>query len=415
MKDMNELITIIGTGYIGLPTAMVIADNGYQVCGYDNNTKLIKKLKSHEIHISEDGLENLFLKVTKNGNLSFSNKILQSDVFVITVPTPIKEDGYEPELSYVFEAVKNICTVLKNGDLIILESTSPVGTTKNIYDLIHQSRPDIELPSESNENNSISIAYCPERILPGNTLSELVSNDRIVGGISKTCSKRASEFYRIFCKGNIMETNSQTAEMAKLTENSYRDVNIAFANELSIICNNLDINPYELISLANLHPRVNILDPGVGVGGHCISVDPWFIVHADKTNANLIKKAREINDSKPKWVISKIKEIIDEHKCNNPSIGFLGLSFKPNIDDFRNSPALEVFKYFEKHYKGKIFLHDHYIKEGSSLLTKSSNYKDVEDLKKESDIVFLLVPHNEYMSIQQDLKSLNWFYSFVNF
>lgn len=342
-------VNMIGLGYIGLPTAAVMASKGIIVRGVDVNSSVCDIINAGNIHIVEPGLKELVSSVIKEGRLCASTKPSASDAFIIAVPTPFK-GNLEPDLSYIKSAINDIATVVKKGDLIILESTSPVGTTEQLAGWLKEARPDLTSVLDS-DNPDVSIAYCPERVLPGKVLEELISNDRIIGGLTPECSKRALALYSIFVKGTCHLTNANTAEMAKLTENSFRDVNIAFANELSMICDDLKIDPWELIELSNKHPRVNILQPGCGVGGHCIAVDPWFIVDSAPTKALLIRQAREVNDCKPDWVVEKVKESMLNILSEDPSmplgemsIAFYGLSFKPNIDDVRESPAIGIVK-----------------------------------------------------------------------
>ncbi len=334
-------ICVVGLGYIGLPTAIILADHNKNVIGFDVNPEVVKCVNEGKLHIAEPELDTKLQEVVKQGKLIASTEVQKADVYVIAVPTPFKEDN-EPDISYVEQAIISIAPHLEEDNLIILESTSPVGTTEKMSQLLSYINHDF---------SKVDIAYCPERVLPGNIVHELIHNDRIVGGIRESATKRAKEFYQIFVKGNIAETDSKTAELAKLTENSFRDVNIAFANELSIICDKLDINVLKLIELSNMHPRVNILKPGCGVGGHCIAVDPWFIVDSAKEEAKLIKMARDVNDSKPDWVVNKISEKANNILAIHPSksnkdikIACLGISYKPDSDDMRNSPALEIVK-----------------------------------------------------------------------
>jgi len=343
------LVNMIGLGYIGLPTAAVMASKGLFVHGVDINRDVCNVINAGGIHIVEPGLKELVYSVTQSGHLKADTKPEICSTFVIAVPTPFK-GNLEPDLTYVKSAVYEISSILKKGDLIILESTSPVGTTAKLANWLKELRPDLSSPLDD-EDPDVSIAYCPERVLPGKVLEELISNDRIIGGLTNKCSLKARDLYSTFVKGTCYLTNANTAEMAKLTENSFRDVNIAFANELSIICDELKIDPWELIELSNKHPRVNILQPGCGVGGHCIAVDPWFIVDSAPSKALLIRQAREVNDHKPDWVVEKVKEAMLNLLSTTPnlsldkmSIAFYGLSFKPNIDDVRESPAIDIVK-----------------------------------------------------------------------
>jgi len=328
MSRLSQKIVVMGLGYIGLPTASMLATKGHQVLGVDVNAKAVDTINSGRIHIIEPDLDILVRSAVNSGNLKASLMPEEGDTFILAVPTPFMEvDGNPkaPDLSYVESATRAIVPFLRPGNLIILESTSPVGTTERIYQIMVEMRPELD--------GQIQVAHCPERVLPGHILRELVDNDRIIGGLTKAANEQAKDLYKSFCNGDILLTDSKTAELSKLVENSFRDVNIAFANELSVICDHLGINVWETIALANRHPRVNILQPGPGVGGHCIAVDPWFIVSSAPKQARLIKMAREVNDAKPHWVIDKVKAKAERFK--NPVIGCLGLTFKANIDDMR--------------------------------------------------------------------------------
>lgn len=334
----NLTISIIGLGYIGLPTAALLAINGYSVVGMDVSEHVVNTINQGKIHIVEPELDAFVRSAVAAGRLKAFTETQTSDIYIICVPTPFYEgEGIpQPNIDYVLTATKSIGALAKPGDLIILESTSPVGTTEQIQNVLQNTGVDVD---------KVHIAYCPERVLPGKIMTELVENDRIVGGITPMATKAIADFYRTFVRGSVLETNAKTAEMCKLIENSYRDVNIAFANELSLICDKEGINVWDLIQLANRHPRVNILQPGAGVGGHCIAVDPWFLVALNEEDSRLIKTAREINDYKTDWVINKIKlrtlDVINQ-KGIKPKIACLGLTFKPDIDDLRESPALEI-------------------------------------------------------------------------
>ncbi|KND22685.1 UDP-N-acetyl-D-mannosaminuronic acid dehydrogenase [Enhydrobacter aerosaccus] len=343
-------ICVLGLGYIGLPTAATFAANSIKVTGVDINQRAIDLINQGKVHIVEPALDEIVKQTVLNNTLTAQLIPCQADAYIIAVPTPFKED-HLPDLSYIEAAAKAIAPHLQKGNLVILESTSPVGATEQMADWLSQARPDLTFPQQAGEEADILIAHCPERVLPGKVLQELITNDRIIGGMSQRSSEFATALYKTFVKGECIITNARTAEMCKLTENAFRDVNIAFANELSIICDKLDINVWELISLANRHPRVNILQPGPGVGGHCIAVDPWFIVAKTPDEARLIRTAREVNDSKPKWVIDKVKIKVAEFLQANPdktfkdvTIACYGLAFKPDIDDLRESPALEITK-----------------------------------------------------------------------
>ena len=347
-----DTISVIGLGYIGLPTAVMFASRKKFVIGLDINKNTVDTINRGDIHIVEPKLDILVHKAVTEGHLRATTLAEPAEAFLIAVPTPFKKDFNtipQPDLSHIEAAATAIAPVLKKGDLVILESTSPIGATEKMAAWLSEVRTDLTFPQTHGDEADINVAHCPERVLPGNVVSELVENDRVIGGMSRTCSERAVELYKCFVKGNCVITNARTAEMVKLTENACRDVQIAFANELSIICDKLDIDVWELIALANHHPRINILQPGPGVGGHCIAVDPWFIVNRVPEQANLIRVAREINDGKPDWVIEKVKAEISHYlltRASQPAkeikIACLGLAFKPNIDDVRGSPALEI-------------------------------------------------------------------------
>lgn len=349
MQQFNH-ICVIGLGYIGLPTAATFAAHGVKVTGVDVNPRAVDLINQGRVHIVEPDLDALVRDVVAQQKLSAQLQPCEADAYIVAVPTPFK-DNYEPDLKYIEAAAKALAPFLKTGNLVILESTSPVGATEQMAAWLSEARSDLTFPQTHGEQADILIAHCPERVLPGKVLQELISNDRIVGGMTPRCSQAAIDLYKVFVKGDCIETNARTAEMCKLTENSFRDVNIAFANELSIICDKLDINVWELIQLANRHPRVNILQPGPGVGGHCIAVDPWFIVSKTPEQARLIRTAREVNDRKPEWVIDQVKIKIAEFLQANPeknikdvTVACYGLAFKPDIDDLRESPALEITK-----------------------------------------------------------------------
>ena len=402
------IVSVIGLGYIGLPTAALIASHGIKVNGIDVNPKIVNTINRGQIHIVEPDLDKLVQSSVQNGNLSASIHAEKADIFIIAVPTPFK-DNHKPDLSYIESAAKSIAPFLENGNLVILESTSPVGATEKIREWIREVRPNLLFPEgDNNILSDVSIAYCPERVLPGNILHELVQNDRIIGGLSKACAKKALEFYKIFVKANCLVTDSRTAELSKLVENSSRDVNIAFANELSLICDKLEINVWELINLANHHPRVNILQPGPGVGGHCIAVDPWFIVDSAPNEAKIIKLARLVNDQKPNFVLQKVQQAVlnTSKDISKISIACLGLSFKPDIDDLRESPALEITKKivnmgFEKQYIVEPNI------EGlpAELKTKSSELVELQKAIVLSDILLLLVDHTSFKKMNLGLLS----------
>lgn len=339
ISSSRNPISVIGLGYIGLPTAAVFANRGVSVIGVDLDQKVVARINSGKSHILEPDLDILVRAAVGSGNLRAVSAPESAEAFLLAVPTPLRE-GNRPDISMVEAATRSIAPVLAKGNLVILESTSPVGTTDKVCRWLAEERPDLTFPLDAGEEADILVAYCPERVLPGRILRELVENDRIVGGLSKRSAEASIELYRTIVQGQCIATDARTAEMAKLTENSFRDTNIAFANELSMICADLDINVWELISLANRHPRVNILWPGPGVGGHCIAVDPWFIVDSAPERARLIRTAREVNLSKTRFVVDRVLGLAE--KFRNPRIACLGLAFKPDIDDLRESPSVGI-------------------------------------------------------------------------
>ncbi len=335
-----EKICVVGLGYIGLPTAAVIASRQRQVVGLDVNAAVVESINRGETHIVEPDLDELVQTSVRGGYLRATTVAEPADAFVVAVPTPFRE-GHVPDLSYIEATSHAIAPMLRPGNLVILESTLPVGATEAMADWLAAARPDLTFPTTQGVDSDVRVAHCPERVLPGNVIRELVENDRVIGGLTPRCSEAAVALYSIFVEGKCIVTDARTAEMCKLTENSFRDVNIAFANELSLICDEIDVDVWELISLANRHPRVNILKPGPGVGGHCIAVDPWFIVHGSPEKARIIRTAREVNDSKPHWVVDKVRALLAE-KDGSAKVACMGLAFKPDIDDLRESPALDI-------------------------------------------------------------------------
>lgn len=401
-----ERVSILGLGYIGLPTALVIASRGIKVVGVDINEEVISSLKTGKVHFREEGLQPLLNKLVENENLIFSKTPIVSDVFVICVPTPIQQESNSPDLSYVKSAVESLSSVLKKGDLVILESTSPVGTTDEMVGLLTKLRPDLKFPTELNVKPDVFVSYCPERILPGQALKELRSNSRVIGGKSKFCREKSLSFYESFVDGSCVTTNLKTAEMVKLAENSYRDVNIAFANEISMICDKSQIDVWELIELANQHPRVNILSPGAGVGGHCIAVDPWFIISSDPENAKIIKMGREVNQNKENWVKHKIQEKVkkyQEQRISNTiediKIAFYGIAFKPDVDDLRGSPALNIVRDLVENFSGDFYIVEPNIDDISNLSLKSAHLTSLDTALSTADIHVLLVNHSEFRKL----------------
>lgn len=404
MTQKNNEICMVGLGYIGLPTATVFALRSIQVLGLDVNAHAVEAVNRGETHIVEPGLGDAVRRTVAAGYLRASLVAEAADTFIIAVPTPFKEGaaGMEPDLSYIRSAAESIASVLKSGDLVILESTSPVGATEQMSQWLADARPDLTFPQTHGEASDIRIAHCPERILPGRALEELITNDRVIGGMTPECASRARKVYKRVVEGDCIETDCRTAEMAKLTENSFRDVNIAFANELSVICDKLKINVWELIRLANRHPRVNILQPGPGVGGHCIAVDPWFIVASAPQEARIIRAAREINDAKPEWVLAKVHQAVAEHaaRSDRPAqIACLGLAFKPNIDDLRESPALSITQRLCDFYPGQIRVVEPFVNALPAAMADKANLARAQDALANSDIVVLLVDHDTFKTI----------------
>ena len=394
-------VCVIGLGYIGLPTAALLANRNYKVNGVDVVKSTIDTINQGNIHIVEPDLDTFVRTAVNSGNLIADLKPKKSDVFIIAVPTPFHE-GYIPNIDYVLSATESIAPYLEEGNIVILESTSPVGTTDKIAEVLLSKGIDI---------NKIHIAHCPERVLPGQIMRELVENDRIVGGITKEATEATADFYKTFVSGEVLQTDAKTAEMAKLTENSYRDLNIAFANELSILSDKFNIDVWELIQLANRHPRVNILQPGVGVGGHCIAVDPWFIVHAGGEDAKLIRTAREVNNYKTEWAIEKIKNAalqFEKKHGKEAKIACMGLAFKPNIDDLRESPSVYVTRAL--------------INSGLNVLPVEPNLKasneftlvNIEEALREADIIIFLVAHDEFKDISIEDKEVYDFCGITN-
>ena len=386
----NELITVVGLGYIGLPTAALLAEAGYQVIGFDIDREKINRLASGAVSHKEKDVDDLVSKVVKSKNLRLTDQLMESDVFIICVPTPISEntDIPAPDLSYFDSAVSSIARLSKPGNLIIIESTCPIGTTDAVCETLANAHPNGSL---------IDVVYCPERVLPGNTVSELKNNQRLIGSIKKEAGVRAASIYESFCKARIHQTSPKVAEMTKLVENSFRDVNVAFANEVSMLASEYDVDYTDVIGFANMHPRVNVLSPGVGVGGHCIPVDPWFLIHENWKSTPLIQAARAVNDKKLNWVCHQIEKklAVMDFVDGVGVITFLGAAFKPNIDDLRNSPAIEIIKYFNNKYE--------------NILVVEPNIKELPELKlveldeglKSADLVVKLVRHDIFEGVDK--------------
>jgi len=388
-------VSVVGLGYIGLPTAAVLASSGISVIGVDVNETTVDIINRGDIHIVEPDLDRVVHDVVHSGLLRATTVAEAADAFMVAVPTPFTDDR-QADLSYIEAAARSIAPVLQSGNLVVLESTSPVGATEKLAAWLAEQRPDLTFPQTAGEAAEILVAHCPERVLPGHVLRELVENDRVIGGMSEASSKAATELYRFFVKGNCLITNARTAEMAKLTENSFRDVNIAFSNELSIICDELDINVWELIQLANRHPRVNILNPGPGVGGHCIAVDPWFIVSSAPESARLIRTAREVNDYKPAYVVKQTCNAALEFR--KPVVACLGLSYKADIDDLRESPAVDVVTELAERNMGELLVVEPHI---SALPTAMNDCEQVslvslEEALDRANILLILVDHQDF-------------------
>lgn len=398
--DSELSVTVMGLGYIGLPTAAVIARTGAMVTGVDVTPSVVETINSGRVHIEEVDLDGLVSGVVARGNLKASLTVAPADVFVIAVPTPFTE-ARQPDITYVLDAARAVAPVLKTGDTLILESTSPVGTTEQVRDLIADARPDLKMPglARAGEQADIAIAYCPERVLPGRILVELIDNDRVIGGITPRCARKALTFYRRFVRGACVTTTARAAEMTKLTENAFRDVNIAFANELSLVADTLGVDVWEVIRLANRHPRVNILSPGPGVGGHCIAVDPWFLVAADPANTPLIRTAREVNDGKTDHVIARAATMIEAQPDGRP-VACLGLAFKANIDDFRESPALKVATALARRFGERVRIVEPY----ATALPRAfdgtgATLIDIDTALETCEAMIVLVDHDLFRSI----------------
>jgi UDP-N-acetyl-D-mannosaminuronic acid dehydrogenase len=397
-------ISVIGLGYIGLPTAAVFAATGIDVIGVDVNRYVVDTINQGRPHFGEPNLDALVRRVVEGGKLRATMELEPAEAFIIAVPTPLNGHGEQasPDISYVEAAARALAPVLVENNLVILESTSPVGTTERISKIMADLRPDLTFPHQKGELADIQVAHCPERVLPGKILEEVVNNPRIIGGMTRRCAQRALSLYKIIVHGECRVTNARTSELAKLTENAYRDVNIAFANELSFICDQLKINAWDLIELANLHPRVNILSPGPGVGGHCIAVDPWFIVATSPNEARLIRMARMINDSKPEYVCAKVRERAAALK--RPVIACLGLSYKKNVDDLRESPAVEIVRRLAQDGVGELLVVEPHIASlPEELSTLGLELYDFDRALERANLVLLLVDHMGFLQVDRDL------------
>lgn len=398
-------ISVIGLGYIGLPTAAVFASRKVKVIGVDVNSRAVETINKGEIHIVEPDLDIVVRATVTEGYLRATTIPEPAQAFLIAVPTPFT-NNHQPDLSYIHAAAETIAPVIAKGNLIILESTSPVGTTEKLAEWLAEFRPDLTFPQQTGENSDIRVAHCPERVLPGRVMHELISNDRVIGGLTAKCSQAAAQLYRTFVRGECIITNARTAEMCKLTENASRDVSIAFANELSMICEELNINVWELISLANRHPRVNILQPGPGVGGHCIAVDPWFIISRTPETARLMQTAREVNEKKPYWVVEQVNRAVqdvvsqDQKSLTDIKIACFGLSFKADIDDLRESPAVEITTELAKIYPNRVLAVEPHIKTlPPSLKNAGFTMVSVGDAIAKADVIVLLVEHKIFKAL----------------
>lgn len=408
---MFETISMVGLGYIGLPTATLFASRKKKVVGVDVSKHAVDTINQGKIHIVEPELDMLVHSAVTEGYLRATLTPEPADAFLIAVPTPFK-DGHKPDLSYIESAAKAIAPVLAKGNLVVLESTSPVGATEHMAAWLAQARPDLTFPQQAGEYADVQVAHCPERVLPGHVVRELVSNDRVIGGMTQKASEMAVRLYKTFVEGECIVTNARTAEMCKLTENSFRDVNIAFANELSMICDKLDINVWELIALANRHPRVNILQPGAGVGGHCIAVDPWFIVDTTPNEARIIRTAREVNDHKPHWVLEKVKAAIADCLAQKPGstmadvrVACLGLAFKPDIDDLRESPAVEITQHIAQLGCQVLAVEPNIETLPQKLGKPNLLLSSLTDVLSTADVLCLLVKHREFVEGRGSIAS----------
>ena len=395
-------VAVLGLGYIGLPTAAVVARSGAAVLGIDIHQHVVDTVNSGGVHIEEVDLDALVQGVVQRGLLRASTQIEPSDVFLIAVPTPF-DDDHAPNVRHVLTAARSIAPVLKVGDIVILESTSPVGTTEQVRDALAALRPDLKFPHAGNGAADIAIAYCPERVLPGRILVELIDNERFIGGITPRCARKALAFYRTFVRGACITTTAKVAEMVKLSENAFRDVNIAFANELSLVSDKLGIDVWDVITLANRHPRVNILTPGPGVGGHCIAVDPWFIVHSAPELTPLIRAARNVNDGKTEHVIARASALVEAEAGR---VALLGLAFKANVDDFRESPAMKVAEVLTAKFGDRIAIVEPHVAELPKVLADTgAALIDIDSALADCDTMIVLVDHDIFKSVPADERA----------
>lgn len=394
-------ICVIGLGYVGLPTAAVLASRGVEVIGVDIDSARVDTVNSGRSPFDEPGLDSLVADAVSSGTLTARGEPASADAYIVAVPTPIRPDR-SPDLSYVQTAVDSLAHVLQKGTLVVVESTCPVGTTEEVCERLASSRPDLTFPHSSGEASDIRVAYCAERILPGNALKELVANDRVIGGVSPACSEAAKQLYKVFVEGSCHITNVRTAELSKLAENAFRDVNVAFANEMSLVCGALDIDPWELIALANRHPRVEILNPGPGVGGHCIPVDPWFIADAGPHLTPLIQAARQVNDGMPKIVADRV--IAECEGLNDPVVACMGLTYKADAADLRESPAIEVVKELQRRMKGQILVVEPFVSElpDEVACDRSTELVGFDKGLADADVIVLLTDHSAFAEVSHE-------------
>ena len=409
-------ICVLGLGYIGLPTASLLATKGFKVHGVDVNERIVDNLNKGCVLIQEPTLDVMVKSAVQSGHLVAAIEPQPADIFIIAVPTPFKDD-HAPDLAYVEAATRALAPHLQPGNLVILESTSPVGTTEMIVEIIGRERPDLDLSRRCVSINHcdslpIYVAHCPERVLPGQIFRELVENDRIVGGIDPASTKKAADFYRLFVSGQVLTTDSRTAELSKLVENAHRDVNIAFANELSLICDKMDINVWELISLANRHPRVNILQPGPGVGGHCIAVDPWFVIHDQPELTPLMQTARKINEDKAHYVVRQVREKAERFK--RPVVACMGLSYKPDVDDLRESPSLEITLELARTRDIEVLAVEPNIFENPACIGDAAKFTGMEEALERADILVFLVAHKEFKRLDKSRLQKRIVLDYVN-
>jgi UDP-N-acetyl-D-mannosaminuronic acid dehydrogenase len=392
---------VVGLGYIGLPTAALFASRGIAVAGFDVAARVVETVNRGGVHIVEPGLDIAVRSAVSSGLLRASTTLEPCDAFIIAVPTPFR-DGHVPDLSYIEAATRALAPVLAAGNLVVLESTSPVGTTRAMAEQLQRLRPDLRLPVAGQATEDVFVAHCPERVLPGNVMRELIQNDRVVGGLSARSTERAIALYRLLVAGACVPADAETAELVKLAENAFRDVNIAFANELSVICKRLGLSVWEVIRMANRHPRVNILRPGPGVGGHCIAVDPWFIVHSAPEDARLIRAAREVNDRKPQVVLEQVKRAAAG--LSSPVIACLGLAFKPDIDDLRESPALAIVEELARAAAGRLLVVEPNVQALPASLARHAGVRlvDANEALAQAEVVVFLVNHRDFAMIEAD-------------